>query len=174
MVVINLLPWRIYQKSYEDKAIKTILLLSIMITVVGWVVAHELLSRRLHFWVMRVDHIKQELKTFSDIDQKIEKENQGRVLSAKAEKKGISLLDLKHLFFSLGQKKTADLCLAELSHEKNHFIFSGETPTAFELTQFLMHWKAADLFSEIKIKSLKQRPDQDGLQFQFQAELRNQ
>lgn len=174
MVVINLLPWRIHQKSYENKAIKTILLLSIVITVMGLVAAHELLSRRLHFWAMRVDHIKQELKTFSDIDQKIEKENQNHVLSVGAEKKGISPLDLKHLFFSLGQKKAMGLCLTELSHEKNHFIFSGETHTAFELTQFLMHWKAATLFSEIEIKSLKQRPDQENLQFQFQAELRNQ
>ena len=78
---------------------------------------------------------------------------------------------VQRLFIELARQQGPNVCFTEIKDEKNNIVFLGQAYSAADLTEFLRHWRVADLFSEIKIDQLVQQ--KNGLvQFQLHA-MRN-
>ncbi|MBV9575788.1 MAG: hypothetical protein JO149_04115 [Gammaproteobacteria bacterium] len=162
-MVMNLLPWREREKTYQTKVIKQFFLLTgttifFFLWLMHWIIAknHERLLNE-------VAQLQEELTYYSPSHP--EKTAVMTTLSsALIHHQKVS----KDFLLALGKKAANPICFTEISHHENHVTFIGKARSLMDLTDYLLNWQPAYLFSEIKIHQLQQAAE--GVQFSFLAE----
>ncbi|HLB42827.1 MAG TPA: PilN domain-containing protein [Gammaproteobacteria bacterium] len=169
MVVINLLPWREYNRRYENKITNIILLASITLTILIVMVIHVYLSQELKKLENAVDALRQQIKKHHDLDRVVYQQKE----SALAFKKLTNHFEnyyngTRNLFNELEQYYPQKLCFTEIHRHQNTVRFFGYVYSMTDLADFLMRWHAIYLFTEIKIEQID-RNKEDRIQFYFKG-----
>lgn len=168
MVTINLLPWRERAQIYQREITKKVLLSTIFLALLVILMAYIGL-----LWLEKKANkeiyvLKNEIQNFANIKKTMEQQEKMN------SKKGF-IRDLyryqeatRKLFAILEDKTEYEVCFTGILRKNNMMTFSGHASTALELTEFIKHWKATRLFSEIKVDVLEQTESHD-MQFRFIA-----
>ena len=164
MVNINLLPWRTTLSKYQKRALqKNLFRWALLAMVLLWSM-HWVITSKHQKILAQITHLKQKMddyQTALTVQQaKHQVMNQMHNIIHYAE-------ETEKLLRSLSNHYPA-LCFNEMIRDKNSLLVRGETYSSTDLTAFLQHWQAADLFAEIRIKSIE-RSENNLLQFNFQA-----
>jgi len=167
MVEINLLPWRDYVLVYQRKQLKKILLTAVLSAVFLVAAMHLLCSRQLHGLQIRKTQLDQDLSQYAAQQQlrasmrllHTEEAGQSRSRDDTAAGK---------LFVELGKSRLSGVCFTEIVRDRNSILFAGQTRSAADLTDFLVNWNAAALFSELQIDQL-QLQKSHLMQFRFRG-----
>lgn len=162
---MNLLPWREREKIYQKKMVNKLFLSSVTATICCFVMLHWMLEKHHDRLMSQVQHVQHELNTYlmhSSDDEKM------TALSTRFESLIHHQKTMKNLLLALGESMNTPVCFTDIARYENRISFSGKARSLEDLTAYLLSWKAAYLFSEIKINQLKQ--DNQFVQFRFQAE----
>lgn len=155
MVEINLLPWRIYKQTYQNKIIKRMLLLTFFCSVLGLGIVHYLLSARETARMTRINMLQNEQRLML-----VQKLPAPPLLTPQRE--------LTTLFNELSKMNANEVCFTRIMRNNNTTIFIGKAHSAADLTDYLKNWRAAILFSQIKIIRLEQK-NPTVMNFRFEA-----
>jgi hypothetical protein len=159
-VEINLLPWRDYKRAYQNKVMKKILLATLLFTMIILTILHQILSSRETALQIRIDVILNQIQQWRE--QSI---RQNQKQSSQPLPKPPS--DITTLFDELKKMNENEVCFTDISRKKNMTMFTGKAHSAADLTDYLQNWRAAYLFSHIKINQLKQK--NNTAEFRFEA-----
>jgi Tfp pilus assembly protein PilN len=172
MVTINLLPWREYERVYQLKEVKKCLAIVILLVMMVIILMHVIFSKREAEMRVSVAAKKEKLTHY------YQSTDLNRVSHASsASVNSIMQLQNHHafirqLFVELGKSNVSEVCFTEIEHTNHSISFIGKARSATNLTEFLRHWTAASLFTEIRINTIEQQ--EDGLvRFGFQAVEKN-
>ena len=169
MVTINLLPWPEYIRVYQAARIKKLLLGAAVAAFSMVLCMHFYMSRQLHAKQNEIAKLEEEIDKFSNVEPFFSPKNADLNAGKDRESREINHKKTQKLFTELGKMIIGKVCFTEIVREKNTIIFSGRAETAADFTLFLTHWKAASLFSEIKIEQLQYQPAHQQMHFRFQA-----
>lgn len=172
MVNINLMPWREYEKNYQYEIAKKIIMRSFVLVAVMWALFHGLFSYwevQLHYRIVdlknELQHTQQQFKQVFANASLQQVNSQAAVTSQKQQ-------EINRAFFSdLSQANMAGVCFMQVSRAAEQTEVSGYAYSAAELSAFLKHWRVANLFNEIQIKTLESETN-GNLHFVFQAQQR--
>jgi Tfp pilus assembly protein PilN len=146
MVEINLLPWRHYVRVYEVRQIKKMMAAFAVLAVLTLAAVHLLLSMR-----------QQSLYHHAlALEQKLTPLRKQLHVSQSLRNKGSHAIFPGQFFRALGQMPQSPVCFTDISSEQGMFIFAGQTRSAADLTDFLVHWKLADAFYLLRIEQMRQ------------------
>jgi hypothetical protein len=146
MVEINLLPWRHYARVYETRQIKKMMAAVAVLAVLTLAAVHWLLSMRQHSLRLHALALEQELAPLR---------KQSHASQSPRNRESHAILP-GQFFRALGQMPQSPVCFTDISREQGAFIFAGQTRSAADLTDFLVHWKLADEFSLLHIEQMRQ------------------
>lgn len=167
MVSINLLPWRAYARRYQQQVLRKLLLSVFLLTLLLIVCLHWITAERTQALQLRVTTLEQASQPLL-LAQKQWKasSDSGNEAVMKA------LLNYRYatkkLFAELGRIKADTLCFTQIVRARGRISFAGQAHSAAELTAFLTGWRAAYLFSEIRVEQLEQQ-ENHLIRFRFQA-----
>lgn len=153
MVMINLLPWRTLLHEYQVRQTKQILASAFGMTLALVVVLHLALSIALDKTNEQVQILRQEVRRLAQWQ---------RLSSPGKSTKQVVYNDRQlawRFLAALSQHQNDSVCFTEVSRLENKILLTGSARSAFELTDYLRHWHAAHLFSEIKIEQLEWQPN---------------
>ena len=161
------MPWRDYQRLYEQKIFKKILF-STLFLVIGIVLSgHFFLARYTKHLEIYIEKLNWEIKNLS-LTGKMANQSRSPAFSEGKIKEWIEGQEImRKLFYSLGTIKQADVCFTKITRHQSNIFFSGTTDSPDHLTIFLLHAPFASLFSEITIDEVKK--ENDHIQFRFHA-----
>jgi Tfp pilus assembly protein PilN len=165
MVTINLLPWRDYQRAFEERRLQGILLLTLLLSLGGGWVWNSYVQRAQVATQRQIELLKQKLH------EQVGPQRLQRALSASAmqwQQKGEAA---KKLFTWLNSQTLQPICFTEIRRDQNIITFLGRARAASDLTDFFNEWDAAGLFAEIKIDHIRQQPN-NILTFRFHGRER--
>ncbi len=154
-MMINLLPWRQHLRLQQEKITKQIIFIAIGMTLAMVIAAHYTMSEMIDRVQTQVFELKK-LQPVVQNDHATPQVERGQQRT-------------KNLFIEVMKRHHYEVCFTEIARERNIVDFSGSAKTAAELTEFLIHWQAAYLFSEIKIDKLQNQRESDGIEFHFHA-----
>jgi Tfp pilus assembly protein PilN len=162
MVNINLLPWREEELKYRKKVIRKMLSLAILLVVVINLIIHQLISRHQHAVRERIVAMN---KTVDHV-------NQINGVGSTHSKSSVSLSDsdsLQKLFSVLGKNQAKKVCFTSIESREQSMFFIGKAKSVNDLTEFLLHWDAANLFAAIRIREMEQSED-GTVRFSYEAQ----
>lgn len=174
MVEVNLLPWRHLQIRYERRVVLQIWISVIAISLIVSAYTHVKLSVRLATLQARITHLQEQNqlsinKKKQDVGAKQQQQLDLRPWLQKLRAYQQATLEL---MLKLKQPHAPILCFAEITRVNDTIQFSGMTRSAFDLTDFLMQWAAAPIFSRIRLNALEKQQSQL-MQFNFTATENN-
>lgn len=158
MVRVNLLPWRAQKKIYEAKIVTRMLSTAAILAISILLVVHYLLGNRLS--VLAVDIVA--------LTSEHKKLQQTKVLSQPLGQDRNEYSSVAKLLHELAGQNNPEICFSEMSRTKSKVLFIGRARSYVDFTEFIKNWRAANLFSDIKIINLQKK--QSFLQFRFQAQ----
>lgn len=164
MVNINLLPWRDWQRNYQKNAMRKIICACLLLACALLFVVHLSLKSQQEKALLHVSQLKQIL---NDYHADLSVQQYKRLASDQVHNLMRYADSTEQLLRSLARHHSA-LCFSAIKRNKNSLFFHGKTNSASDLTLFLQHWEAANLFAEIRIKAIE-RLENHLLQFYFQA-----
>lgn len=157
MVNINLLPWRDYELEYQKRNLFKISFMIIGLAALMGFSIHMVISRQEIAMQNRVALINQKLNDYREQNQIADKP--------------VSLIQNRpygKIFFESKTMYQAMVCFTDIEKMNKTISFAGKARSLTGLTEFLLQWEAAYLFSEIQIKLIEQQ--ENGLvKFGFQA-----
>lgn len=160
MVTINLLPWRDYARIYERKYLRKMILINLIILSVLFISARLFITNQEIDLQSRIMYLQKEIKKY---DVPLIKKQVSFSPSIY-----IKPHTIKKLLAGLVSINGIQVCFANVERVGDKISFVGKAHSAADLTEFLSQWKAASLFSQIKIQSIEQQ-ENDGIGFGFQA-----
>lgn len=170
MVEINLLPWRDQRQRHEDRMVKKILMVMAAVSLSclfgGYVWANHYVEKyqdQLSLLQAEWTSLLSEKQRYDEAQARIEKL---RRVSANVRHYQAST---QSVFVSLTEALDHHLCFTSIRREKNIYSFSGYSLSSVALSDFLREWRAAELFSEMKITKLNKLSHSHYMAFQFQA-----
>ena len=167
MVTINLLPWRQYTRAYHVKVMKRMIIMMLSLAIFIIVGVHRIIAQQIQVMQKRVTRLEQSTHRLVNLN-KLSHLKQDRSNTAKLEKIISSYrAATQNLFAEFTKVYKPKVCFTEITRTKNTLIFSGNTRSAADLTEFLKTWSAAYLFEEIKLEQMQQK--NGFIYFHFQA-----
>ena len=161
MVNINLLPWRDAKHRYEQKMLRRIFILSLLLSTMIVLFLHGYLS-----W--RLEGINAEqLQWHRAVIALSEQANvpAGRVSEVSLH----TLAGTEKLLEALAKANVRDVCFSNVKQIQRGVALTGYARSAQGLTEFLKNWPVSNLFSEIQIKQIEPSADHQTAQFQLIA-----
>lgn len=158
------MPWRQYQRCYQQLVIKRLLMGSMLFTMVFLFCIHFILSIFKHDLGIRIKYLQSEYQLANPTNLKTDQLLLTQIKNLYAYQAATQ--DLLLILSNVPEKK---VCFAEITRAGNSIAFSGLTPSAIDLTEFLHSWKMTNLFSEINIIDLQQLPKTRLLKFRLRA-----
>lgn len=167
MVNINLLPWRRFEREYQNRLLKKIFISTISIALFILIIVHALISHQEKLWQANVAATNKKLSLYREINA----QNTSNI-TAFSEVNTPKQYD-KHdfairLFSELSKRNAGKVCFTDIERMDKTLLFSGKARSILELTEFLRGWNAAYLFNEIKINSIETQ-ENGFVHFRFQA-----
>lgn len=160
MVEINLLPWRDYTQAHQKKIMKKILLATLLVTLIFLVSLHQVLSSRENALEARMHILQQQMQELQA--QSIKQQQKTPQALPKR------LFAITPLLDELIKMNADDVCFTDIIHHNKNTTFIGKTQTAAALTDYLKKWRAAFLFSHVKINQLEKK-NNTIFDFRFEA-----
>src|SRR3990167_2581 len=169
MVVINLYPWRECKKLYEKKVIAWFIGMAIFLPFGSLTALHVFLSSKLNALNQRVALLNQTVKHMEDSDHIVRRTKKEHLLFNNRmnhfmhyQNRTLSLLN------ALGQPNLYYLCFTNIQREQSMVYFTGYARSIADLTHFFLHWRGANLFTEMKVEKIYYQSD-DSIRFQLKA-----
>lgn len=158
MVNLNLFSWRNFLQIYQQRVVIKSLLTSILMTSLIIIFLHFFIIERVNKMNSHIQILQEEinLKT-SKLSQPEEDEI----------KKMLAYGIYTQQFFTLLSIHTPDFCFTEVVRNKNRMTFIGQARSSLQLSDFLRNFRAAHLFTEIKVDAIDQIDN--NVHFQFHA-----
>ncbi len=156
MVEINLLPWRDYLSVYERKQLLRFILVPLLMAVMAVAATHMLFAQLLSALQIKKTELDQSLGQYTQL--------QTPYVPVNANITG----QIAALFAALTKPQPSSVCFTEITHKQNATIFAGRARSAADLTDYLLHWNAASLFTELQIEQL-QRDSAYVVKFRFRG-----
>lgn len=146
MVTINLFPWREAEIKYQKQSVKKIFLSVLVLTAIMHLGSYVLLSKQKNALHVQLVNKQESLK----------KSGKMQFVSGVNNNSQNQQVILARLFKALGEKPQINACFDQIKQDKHDYYFYGRARSMQDLTAYFLHWEAAHLFSEIKIKSITQ------------------
>lgn len=170
MVNVNLLPWREARQQYEIRCLRWIIGTAISCALMILMVLHFYLIHRLDQQHAKLNELNRQLESYESIKQHFQAQiKQQTDITLQAQKELRNSQFIIQFFKSLSSQFDPNVCFNTISRQNNQIIFSGNTRSAFDLTDFLKDGHLATLFSEIKIDQLQTAKNNRDLQFNLKA-----
>lgn len=165
---VNLFPWRSRQQAYEQKKLKQVLAISFFLSISMLMTIYVWLNYELQYWSHFLTQIKLEANQNHQLERYINREQRNYLQMTRLIKNYSQYKYSTHLLFlELGRIRTSNICFNDIYRQKRMITFKGVAPSSMDFTDFITHWRANHLFSEIKINSMQEQEDR--VVFNFQA-----
>ena len=145
--MINLLPWREQELNYQKKMLRRMLIFSALLGISINIVIHIILAKQEEVLRERVN-INNEALTTKQIPADISTDHPS-----------LNMTFIGKMFSSFEQKPKTLTCFTEIKQLEQTFLFKGIAESMQDLMQYFLHWKAADIFTDIHIKQILQQED---------------
>jgi Tfp pilus assembly protein PilN len=143
MVEINLLPWRDYLSVFERKQLLRFILVALLAAIMAVAGTHMLFAQLLSDLQIKKTELDQVLSQHAPL--------QAGYVPAGGNVTG----QVVALYAALAHLQPSSVCFTEITHKQNITSFAGRARSAADLTDYLLHWNAAALFTELQIEQLQ-------------------
>ncbi|OGT35575.1 MAG: hypothetical protein A3F11_00085 [Gammaproteobacteria bacterium RIFCSPHIGHO2_12_FULL_37_14] len=169
MVEINLFPWREHKQLYEKKIIKQFFSIALSFSMVIIIAIHFHLSHRLNDNKSHITILQNQLAQYERLGRLIQRDEETNTMQQQFIKSFLNYQkNTAQLFNILTDNPPFPVCFSNISRHQHSIIFNGYVRSTADLADFLIHWQAAELFSEVKVERLK-RSSSGPINFSFKA-----
>jgi Tfp pilus assembly protein PilN len=169
VVIINLLPWREYARQYQSRVIRKTIFSMIVIVMSLMLGLHYSLTLLKTNLSAEVKHFQIECQGLTE--NKLPQPTVTRFSEYQINALSTYRRDSETLFFLLSSRAPKGVCFNTIKRIGEMMFFSGRTHSMGDLAEFLTWCKRTQLFTEIKIHTLKRVESEPWLHFSLQTIL---
>lgn len=159
MIEINFLPWREKRDQYQKKKMRFLLFYSGVLSMLVWMSAHYFFAEKIAALTSGIAKLNRQMDSLSE--KKITEPNQALI-----DKLISSQLESEKLIAALANTENPAVCFTEISRDENRVSFIGNARSIVDLTEFIKHWRGAELFSHLRFLDFKKQANQS-MHFHF-------
>lgn len=170
MAEMNLLPWRSYERAFQQKRLKSIMTSMTLFMLAVLMIVHFVISNMQHNARFRLTVLNNDLKVMRSHFEAASGVGSNNNPDLKENRRLRDHYRFNTLFFKqFGEMAHIGICFTKIQHVNGSWRFSGKAASSSALTSFLLQWPMAERFGEIHVNSLE-RDHHGDIQFVFQTQ----
>ncbi|HEX4044975.1 MAG TPA: hypothetical protein VHZ76_04845 [Gammaproteobacteria bacterium] len=154
MVTINLLPGRQVKEHHENSSIKKIMGFAVLASIIFYCCSHLGLQYQLQQIQRQSVILEQDKKQYAVMRQTDTVSAAGCQVSVEIKQLQLQLVNLLH---NMSAQISPQVCFIEMHRQQAVMSWQGRAHSVLDLTNFLLQWRAAGLFDEIKVSHIQQQ-----------------